>query len=91
LIVDPRNAADEPEYDDEWIIILTDAALGYTINGKSFPVTHPKTLRRASDSSPRKTPSPSSTCTITVDSLSWGATCCPFRRQKATTRAFSSS
>jgi manganese oxidase len=46
LIVDPRNAADEPEYDDEWIIVLNDAAHGYTINGKGFPATHPKTVRR---------------------------------------------
>ncbi len=46
LIVDPLDPSVEPEYDDEWIIVLNDAAHGYTINGKGFPATQPKVVRR---------------------------------------------
>lgn len=46
FIVEPRNKSAEPEYDEEWIMILNDMHHGYTINGKSFPATQPMTVKR---------------------------------------------
>jgi len=39
FIVDPKDAASYPAYDREYIMVLNDLNLGFTINGKSFPAT----------------------------------------------------
>lgn len=39
FIVDPADPATYPEYDQEYIMVLNDVALGFTINGKGFPAT----------------------------------------------------
>jgi manganese oxidase len=39
FIVDPRDAASYPAYDREYIMVLNDLSLGFTINGKGFPAT----------------------------------------------------
>jgi FtsP/CotA-like multicopper oxidase with cupredoxin domain len=39
FIVDPRNPASYPAYDREYIMVLNDLSLGFTINGKGFPAT----------------------------------------------------
>lgn len=39
FIVDPADPNDYPKYDREYILILNDSLLGYTLNGKSFPAT----------------------------------------------------
>ena len=40
VVTDP-NAADEPESDIDYTMILNDGPLGFTINGKGFPATEP--------------------------------------------------
>jgi FtsP/CotA-like multicopper oxidase with cupredoxin domain len=39
FIVDPADPAAYPAYDREYILIMNDTSLGYTINGKGFPAT----------------------------------------------------
>jgi FtsP/CotA-like multicopper oxidase with cupredoxin domain len=39
FIVDPKDPSSYPEYDREYIMVLNDLSLGFTINGKSFPAT----------------------------------------------------
>ena len=39
FIVDPKDKASYPKYDREYIMVLNDLNLGFTINGKSFPAT----------------------------------------------------
>jgi FtsP/CotA-like multicopper oxidase with cupredoxin domain len=39
IIVDPKNPSEYPPYDREYIMVLNDLSLGFTINGKSFPAT----------------------------------------------------
>ncbi len=39
FIIDPKDKSTEPKYDREYLIILNDGQLGYTINGKGFPAT----------------------------------------------------
>jgi len=39
FIVEPANPADYPAYDREYILVMNDTLLGYTINGKGFPAT----------------------------------------------------
>lgn len=41
FIIDPLDTSREPEYDSEYIMILNDSALGFTINGRSYPYTQP--------------------------------------------------
>jgi FtsP/CotA-like multicopper oxidase with cupredoxin domain len=41
FIVEPRNASREPKVDVDYVMILNDGQLGYTINGKGFPATEP--------------------------------------------------
>ncbi|WP_343417775.1 multicopper oxidase domain-containing protein [Candidatus Flexifilum breve] len=41
FIVDPADASAEPEVSAEYIWVLNDSAMGFTINGKSFPYTQP--------------------------------------------------
>lgn len=46
LIVDPKDTGDWPKADKEFIQILNDGPLGYTINGKSFPATEPIVVKQ---------------------------------------------
>ena len=46
FIVDPLDTSREPEYDADYTMILNDSALGFTINGKSFPYTQPIVAKR---------------------------------------------
>jgi FtsP/CotA-like multicopper oxidase with cupredoxin domain len=39
FIVDPKDRSAYPQYDREYIMVLNDLNLGFTINGKSFPAT----------------------------------------------------
>ncbi len=39
FIVDPLNPSDYPVFDREYIMVLNDLNLGFTINGKDFPAT----------------------------------------------------
>jgi len=39
FIVDPKDPASYPQYDREFILVLNDTLLGFTINGKGFPAT----------------------------------------------------
>jgi len=39
FIVDPADPSTYPAYDREYIMVLNDLSLGFTINGKSFPAT----------------------------------------------------
>ncbi|MGE0601148.1 MAG: multicopper oxidase family protein [Dehalococcoidia bacterium] len=39
FIVMPQDPKDYPQYDKEYILILNDSLLGFTVNGKSFPAT----------------------------------------------------
>ena len=39
FIVDPKDPSEYPAYDREYIMVLNDLTLGFTINGKSFPAT----------------------------------------------------
>lgn len=41
FIIDPRDTTNEPRVDADYIMVLNDAAIGFTINGKSFPATQP--------------------------------------------------
>jgi manganese oxidase len=41
FIVDPADTSREPEVDADYIMVLNDSTLGFTINGKSFPYTQP--------------------------------------------------
>lgn len=45
FIIDPADTSREPEVDADYIIVLNDSALGFTINGKSFPYTQPIVAR----------------------------------------------
>ena len=39
FIVDPKDASSVPAHDREYVIVLNDLFLGFTINGKEFPAT----------------------------------------------------
>jgi FtsP/CotA-like multicopper oxidase with cupredoxin domain len=39
FIVDPADPSTYPAYDREYIMVLNDLSLGFTINGKGFPAT----------------------------------------------------
>jgi manganese oxidase len=41
LIVDPKDKSREPEVTADYTLVLNDSALGFTLNGKSFPYTQP--------------------------------------------------
>lgn len=41
FIIEPKDRAADPPYDLDHIMVLNDGALGFTINGKSFPATEP--------------------------------------------------
>ncbi len=40
-IIDPLDKTNEHRVDAEYVMVLNDAAIGFTINGKSFPATQP--------------------------------------------------
>lgn len=39
FIIDPKDPASYPKYDREYVLIMNDTMLGFTINGKGFPAT----------------------------------------------------
>jgi FtsP/CotA-like multicopper oxidase with cupredoxin domain len=41
FIIEPADKSQDPEYDAEYVIVLNDTGIGFTINGKSFPYTQP--------------------------------------------------
>lgn len=41
FIIEPKDTSQSPVVDAEYVMILNDSGLGYTINGKSFPYTQP--------------------------------------------------
>ncbi len=46
LIVDPKDPTDWPQADKEYVWVINDGPLGYTINGKSFPATEPIVVKQ---------------------------------------------
>ena len=46
FIVDPKDPASYPKYDREYILVLNDTLLGFTINGKGFPATEALTAKK---------------------------------------------
>lgn len=41
FIIEPKDKSQDPAYDAEYTLILNDAGIGLTLNGKSFPYTQP--------------------------------------------------
>ncbi len=41
FIINPKDTSREPVVQGDYVMILNDSALGFTINGKSFPYTQP--------------------------------------------------
>lgn len=41
FIIEPKDKAKDPAYDIDYVMILNDAAHGFTLNGKGFPATEP--------------------------------------------------
>lgn len=41
FIIDPLDTSREPEVSADYVFVLNDSSLGFTINGKSFPHTQP--------------------------------------------------
>lgn len=41
FIVEPLDKSREPQVSAEYVMVLNDSGLGYTLNGKSFPYTQP--------------------------------------------------
>lgn len=39
FIIDPEDPSTYPQYDREYVLIMNDTLLGYTLNGKGFPAT----------------------------------------------------
>ncbi|HEX2621516.1 MAG TPA: multicopper oxidase domain-containing protein, partial [Phototrophicaceae bacterium] len=39
FIIAPKDASREPKVDGDYVLVLNDSALGFTLNGKSFPYT----------------------------------------------------
>jgi FtsP/CotA-like multicopper oxidase with cupredoxin domain len=46
FIVDPKDASSYPAHDREYIMVLNDLNLGFTINGKGFPATDALTAKK---------------------------------------------
>jgi FtsP/CotA-like multicopper oxidase with cupredoxin domain len=46
FIVDPKDRSSYPAYDREYIMVLNDLNLGFTINGKGFPATDALVARK---------------------------------------------
>jgi FtsP/CotA-like multicopper oxidase with cupredoxin domain len=45
FIVEPKDPSVVPAHDKEYLMILNDGALGFTLNGKGFPATSPLTAK----------------------------------------------
>lgn len=45
FIIDPKDPSVMPEYDKEYVILVNDSALGFTINGKGWPATEMLTAK----------------------------------------------
>jgi FtsP/CotA-like multicopper oxidase with cupredoxin domain len=45
FIVEPKDPSKKLKYDVEYTLVLNDGALGFTLNGKSFPATQPLTAK----------------------------------------------
>lgn len=41
FIIDPADKTSEPRVDAEYLMVLNDTAIGFSINGKGFPATQP--------------------------------------------------
>ncbi len=41
FIIDPLDTSNEPRIDGDYVMVLNDAAIGFSLNGKSFPATQP--------------------------------------------------
>src|SRR5262249_29031508 len=41
FIIDPIDKTNEPRVDADYIMVLNDTGIGFSINGKSFPATQP--------------------------------------------------
>jgi FtsP/CotA-like multicopper oxidase with cupredoxin domain len=41
FIIEPKDKSTEPKVDAEYTLVLNDAGIGLTLNGKSFPATQP--------------------------------------------------
>jgi manganese oxidase len=41
FIIEPKDKTKEPKFDGDYVLILNDANVGITLNGKSFPATAP--------------------------------------------------
>jgi len=41
FIIDPEDMTAEPRVDADYVMVLNDSAIGFTINGKAFPATQP--------------------------------------------------
>lgn len=46
FIIEPKDKAQDPAADKEYILILNDSGQGFTINGKGFPATQPLTAKK---------------------------------------------
>jgi manganese oxidase len=46
FIVDPKDPSKYPQYDREFILVLNDTLLGFTINGKGFPATEAMVVKK---------------------------------------------
>ncbi len=45
FIIDPKDPSTMPEYDREYIMVVNDTSLGFTINGKGWPATEMLTAK----------------------------------------------
>jgi FtsP/CotA-like multicopper oxidase with cupredoxin domain len=46
FIVEPKDKSTEPKVDQDYVLVLNDGPLGFTLNGKSFPATQPIVLKQ---------------------------------------------
>jgi FtsP/CotA-like multicopper oxidase with cupredoxin domain len=46
FIIEPKDKSREPQVDVEYVWVLNDTTLGFTINGKSFPYTQPVVAKK---------------------------------------------
>jgi FtsP/CotA-like multicopper oxidase with cupredoxin domain len=46
FIVEPKDKSTYPHYDKEYVMVLNDTLLGFTINGKGFPATEALTAKQ---------------------------------------------
>jgi manganese oxidase len=45
FIIEPKDKTKEPKFDGDYVLVLNDANIGFTLNGKSFPATAPISAR----------------------------------------------